>query len=306
VADASTIRDTPTPDELLAREAAGRNRAGLASLAAAVFVMFAYMVQQIIGGKAPSITITNALRDAAGQGDPKNGLLAEWITYQHDKFALHGLQALLQILGVVAFAVVLLYLFAAAKGRRPQMPNWVRYLLYLSVALTIVGTLLFVIGNEFSYKDFVDSADHSTQAARDAQDGGASSIGGPLQIIGGLGVIVSWVLISLNAMRVGLLTRFLGFLGILGGVLTYFLAQLPIIQIFWLIAVGLTILQRVVATPPAWKTGQAEPWPSQQEAREARERAKQGQGQPTATAKPEPAAGAPSPATSARKRKRRS
>jgi hypothetical protein len=307
------MRAVPTPDELLAREDAGRNRAGLSALAAAIFLMFAFFVGQVLAGNAPSVTITSALQDAAGKGNPKKGLLTDWITYQHDKFALVGLQALLQILGVIAFAFVLIYLFEAAKGRRPEVPEWLRYLLYVGVAATIIGTLIYTIGDQLAYSDFLNGADHSTQAARDAHDSGANTIGQALFYIGTFVVIVSWVVISLNGMRVGLLTRFLGFLGILGGIITFFLNSLPIIEIFWLVVIGMTILQRVVAAPPAWKTGRAEPWPTQQQAREARERAaqeKQGtKSKPAAKAKAKaakPAADSASPATSARKRKRRS
>lgn len=285
--------------------------AGLASLAAAILITFAFLVQQIITGKAPSITITDALRDAAGEGNPKHGLLADTVAYQHDKVALISLEALLQIAGVIGFAFVLLYLFHAAKARRPEAPEWVKWLLFAGVAATVIGTLLVTVGDALASKDFVDGVDQSSKAARDALNNSTGNIGGPLQDIGKLAVIVAWVLISLNAMRVGLLTRFLGFLGILGGILTFFLYQLPVIQIFWLVAVGLVILGRVVGVPPAWRTGQAEPWPSQQEARESRERARQGKSAPAAK-KPkaavadEEAKPAASPATSARKRKRRS
>lgn len=306
--DTTTARSS---DDLLAREDAGRKRAGLSALGAAVVVMFAFLVGQVISSKAPSITITQALRDAAGEGDARNGLLAEWVTYQHDKFALHCVQGLLQIVGAIAFAIVLIYLFDAAKGRRPEAPGWVRYLVYAGAALTIVGTLVYTIGDQLAYSDFVSGADHSTRAARDARESGADGIGRTMFYIGWFVVILAWVLVSLNAMRVGLLTRFLGFLGILGGVLTFFLAQLPVIQIFWLVAVGVTILGRSPGgTPPAWLTGKAEPWPTQQEAREARERARQGKAAPSN--KPaEPAASdandaTSSPSTGARKRKRRS
>jgi hypothetical protein len=309
VADASDTTTAPASDALLAREDEGRNRAGMSALGAAVVVMLAFLVGQVISSKAPSITITQALRDAAGAA--KNGLLTEWITYQHDKFALHGLQGLLQIVGVIAFAIVLIYLFEAAKGRRPEAPGWVRYLVYAGVALTVVGTLIYTVGDQLSYSDFLNGADHSTQAARDARASGADGIGRTMFYIGWFVVILAWVLVSLNAMRVGLLTRFLGFLGILGGVLTFFLAQLPVIQIFWLVAVGVTILGKSPGgTPPAWLTGQAEPWPTQQEAREAREHARNGKSEPKSkpakpAAKAAPDEG-PSPSTSARKRKRRS
>ena len=79
------------------------------------------------------------------------------------------------------------------------------------------------------------------------------------------------MLVALNAMRAGLLTRFFGVLGILAGVLTVFQADQPgIVRAFWLIGVGLLIGGRI-SVPPAWHTGRAEPWPTQQQLRERRE-----------------------------------
>ena len=103
-----------------------------------------------------------------------------------------------------------------------------------------------------------------------ARDIGASSLlvtaGIIDQLIGPLALAAGLFLISLNAMRVGLLTRFLGILGIIAGVLTVApqLMPLPVIQSFWLISLGLLLLGAAPGgAPPAWSTGNAEPWPSQ-------------------------------------------
>ena len=75
-------------------------------------------------------------------------------------------------------------------------------------------------------------------------------------------------------MRVGLLTRFMGVLGIIVGVLfiiPQLEGQIPFVKIVWLLGLSLLFLQRwPKAMPPAWVTGEAQPWPTQQEIREAR------------------------------------
>ena len=67
---------------------------------------------------------------------------------------------------------------------------------------------------------------------------------------------------SLDAMRLGLLTRFMGVLGIALGpalVLGFGLFVLPL----WLIALGVLFLGCWPrGMPPAWSDGRAEPWPS--------------------------------------------
>jgi hypothetical protein len=117
--------------------------------------------------------------------------------------------------------------------------------------------------------------------------------------------------ICLNAMRVGLLTRFMGVLGIICGALIVLpiLSPLPIVQTFWLGAMALLLAGRWPnGLPPAWVTGEAQPWPSQQEAREARAARVRG-----AKAQPEPAPepqapsgdGRAHPSSRKKKRKRR-
>ena len=118
----------------------------------------------------------------------------------------------------------------------------------------------------------------------------------------------AFVMICLNAMRVGLLTRFMGVLGIIVGVL--FVVPLapgpPVVQSFWLAALAALFAGRWPSgVPPAWTTGHAVPWPSQQALREQRE----------AALEPEPAAAAGAPtsagasaarsASASRKRKRK-
>ena len=150
-----------------------------------------------------------------------------------------------------------------------------------------------------------------------------------LQIVGqasALLLAVGFALVSLNALRQGLLTRFIGYLGIFAGVLVLFqITQIPVVQGFWLLAVAYLISGRwPTGLPPAWRSGRSEPWPSQSEMR-ARRGAAVGAGgngarppnpfrKPTPKAEPQPAGagaqGAPVPArtratTPKRKRKRR-
>ena len=80
-------------------------------------------------------------------------------------------------------------------------------------------------------------------------------------------------MICLNAMRIGLLTRFMGVLGIICGALIVLplLSPLPIVQTFWLGALAALLAWRWPnGVPPAWTTGEAVPWPSQAKVRESR------------------------------------
>ncbi len=61
--------------------------------------------------------------------------------------------------------------------------------------------------------------------------------------VGELAVAATFVLVSLRAMRVGLLTRMMGTVGIIGGVLFLIpLTPLPVVQALWLIFFGAMLL----------------------------------------------------------------
>ena len=94
---------------------------------------------------------------------------------------------------------------------------------------------------------------------------------------------------------------FLGILGVVAGVVSVFpqLMPVPLVQSFWLVALGMMLLGIGRAElPPAWRTGKAEAWPSAKEgatrrARRrsaARDRARTGAG---AGQGPAPARGTP-------------
>ncbi len=79
------------------------------------------------------------------------------------------------------------------------------------------------------------------------------------------------MLVGLHAMRVGLLTRFMGILGMIAGATFVVpLDQQGIIRSFWLGAVGFLIARRWPSPVPAWETGKAEPWPSNRRPRAQR------------------------------------
>jgi hypothetical protein len=122
-------------------------------------------------------------------------------------------------------------------------------------------------------------------------------------------VAVSFVLVALAAMQQGLLTRFMGYLGIFAGALVLFqIVQIPVVQGYWLAALAFMFSGRwPTGMPPAWTSGRAEPWPSSAEARARRAAGAGGAGGSSSRRGPAPKpqaqpAGAPAPATNGRSR----
>jgi hypothetical protein len=96
------------------------------------------------------------------------------------------------------------------------------------------------------------------------------SVSGGLTLAGSLALVFGMIYTSLNAMRVGLLTRFLGTLGMAVGVASLFFG--PLFVVLYMIALGFLYLGITPGgKPPAWDAGEAVPWPSpgQQRANQA-------------------------------------
>lgn len=180
--------------------------------------------------------------------------------------------AVAQALSHLALGVVLWYLFKATRNRRPEVPPWL-------LAAVLVGPVLLSIATVLGAFDRVDLAD--TFASGEPLSGTAGEtraedllderstlrlVAGIAGAAGAFALAIALVLVSIHAMRAGLLSRFIG---ILGAVVGFMLVILPIpgirevVQVFWLGALGALFLGRWPGgRGPAWASGRAEPWPS--------------------------------------------
>ena len=286
--------------ERLAYEARVRNRQAAIAAAAGILLMLAVIVQ--IGG--PHVSVSESTL----------GLITE-----HKRFTRDLIGSIATALSLFAVAATLHYLWGAALAREPKLkPTFIGWIAIAGGVLEGIAVVVYVVAFGSAANHFVS---HGSQTFPEAN----ALLGRPSllipQIANYLGLFllaIALVLVSLNAMRVGLLTRFLGYLGIIGGVLTIIpLVPIPIVEAYWLLALAYLLSGRWPnGVPPAWSTGRAEPWPPRQPAGAARGQpaARGGRG---ARAKPAPTpapetVGAPAPArgnsrstTAKRKRKRR-
>ena len=147
-----------------------------------------------------------------------------------------------QAVGYILLGAVLWYLFRATRHRRPELQSQFIGLVYL-------GPAMFALGSVLSAIDRIDLADKFAagtpilgQAGEDraedlAED--ASIVGALIQQVGLLSVAIVFVLVCLNAMRVGLLNRFQGIIGIVVGAL-FILPLFPgaplVLETFWLVS----------------------------------------------------------------------
>ncbi len=296
------------PAEVLAREAEHRPRASLAAFVAGIATLGGAAALGAILADQPRVYLIDALRDVTGASIGREGLLTEQLRYFDDKGGQLIASGVIQALGALAIGVVLSYLYAATKARRPELSNALRITALAGPLLAAVGYAGQWIAVALLSHDFVTGGTFDTPTAHDALRSTPLYAAGLLQFLGEFIMAVSFALIALNAMRVGLLTRFMGILGIFVGLLFIIRigSQLPIVHAFWLVAMGFLILGRWPnGMPPAWTTGRAEPWPTQQQLREAREQ-EPGTAPDAAVGDPsDPRTAVPSPATSKKKKRKR-
>lgn len=282
--------------EALEWEETYRSRTAIATIAGGNLVLFGGIALGLVLDGAPKAGVLDALRSAAGEKlriGP--GLRTGALQFYDDRAVQLVLAYFVQALGAFATAAMLGYLFRATKARRPEFPRAALYTAVVGPVMLGVGLLAVGLSFAISAHDFVSKGVLTTKAAHDAF-GGAGLLGAQvIHTAAGLAVAFAFVLVSLNAMRVGLLTRFMGVLGVIAGALFVFpLGSSFVVQGFWMIAFGFMLLGRWPnGRPPAWQTGQAEPWPTQQQLREARD------AQAGSTATPAPASSPVLPAAEA-------
>lgn len=169
----------------------------------------------------------------------------------------------LQALSFLALIGVLYYLGRAMLARKPDLPQ-------MLVWLGVIGPLLLALAGVLSDVHRIDVADQffasGAETAKRAEDllGDRSVFATSVGSAGTLALAIAFVLFNVNAIRVGVLTRFMGVIGAIIGVL-YVIPLLagPLVQMLWLFAVGALFLGYWPGgRGPAWETGEAIEWPS--------------------------------------------
>jgi hypothetical protein len=194
--------------------------------------------------------------------------------------------AAVQALSVALIVAVLLYVLRATTHRR-DVPAGMVGILAIAPVLTAVGLVWSQLDIIDIARDYVDAAPRDLERAeRLAEDVVEDRKQVPvfLALAGTIALAFTYVVTNLNAMRAGLLSRFMGILGIIVGVLIVIplLPGVPsIMQVFWLGAVAVLVLDKWPGgRGPAWETGRDDPWPTAAE--------RQGV-EPAEDAEPEPA-----------------
>jgi hypothetical protein len=262
-----------TADETLADEARRRKQAGAVGIAAGLLTIVSGALAAIVYSDKPTIALIDALREHLSANPPVPGLKVRQALFYDTNAVKVILVSVLLALAAVAMGLALSHLYRSTKARRPELPSVAIFTVIAGASIVAVSELAIAISIVVEVHKLAASAHPTAAAARDALEPSTALVGGALRQLGVIVLGAGWIIIALNAMNVGLLTRFMGVLGIIvGGLFIIPLgASLPIVQAFWLVALGALFLGYWPSgLPPAWVTGEAQPWPTQQELRDQR------------------------------------
>jgi hypothetical protein len=238
------------------------------------------------------------------------------LIYANKRGTIDLIGAVLDMLGLISVGVVLNWLFVVSRARNPGMKVATRWLVVMGAALSAVMAIAYTVVVASKAHTFVTTGSQGYPEANNLTKAGVVELLPLLLQLGTLLLTLGCIWTSLNMMRVGLVTRMVGYVGIVAGALFLFPigALVPLIQGYWLAAIAITLAARWPSgDPPAWARGEAVAWasnmklppgPAEQRSRPSRAERRKISDQDVLAAV-EPDHDRPSPSTSSGKRKRK-
>ncbi len=244
----------PSKTEVLERERRWAIPTAVAALAAVGFVLAAVLIA------------TQAVGSTSGDSE----LLRQ--VDQHRSAQM--ISSVLQAIGVGLLAAPLFYLFRAAQARSATMRGQLVGVVVAAPLFLAILAILSGVSTLSAATDFVNNdvprlvahhvalgSDRANKVASDAISGTSlRPLAAGFGLAGQLGFLIGMVYTCLHAMRVGLLSRFWGSLGMALGAVSFIFFQFALL---WFVYLAVLLIGRVPGgRPPAWAAGEAIPWPS--------------------------------------------
>jgi hypothetical protein len=240
-----------------------------------LYVLSAIIISGTLKG-APTVGLVEGLGPAiSGVANPTVSPRASEVKFiSHHAFTLI-VGSVLAAIAVAGLTLILLVLVDATRFRRPS--TWVAarpLVLFGGIAVAVVSVAHQVI-SAIQTHNFAVGHDFSNHAVNHALTEGSVNITMEyIDLLAGLALAAGVIATMINALRTGLLPRWMGILGIFSGLLIFLPiggAELQVVPALWMVMMGILYAGRWPnAEPPAWAAGEARPWPSGAQARAAK------------------------------------
>ncbi len=233
-----------------------------------LYLLSAIIITETLNG-APTVGLLQGIAPAlSGVANPAVGpRTAEVKFVSHHAFTLIA-GGTLAAIAFVMLTLILLLLLDATRFRRPETWRYARPLVLgggIAVALVSIGRQ---VASAIAAHSFAVGHDFSIHAAERAlSTGTANVLADYLGLIATLALTVGMIATMLNALRVGLIVRWMSIVGMFAAVLILIPiggSELEVVQAFWMVMMGILYVGKWPnGEPPAWAAGEARPWPSQ-------------------------------------------
>jgi len=249
-------------------ETARRRRLSVPAFAGGfLYLLSAIIITETLSG-APTVGLLQGLTPALeGDANPAVSPRTEEVKFiSHHAFSLVA-GGILAAVAVGILTLVLLLLADATIFRRPESFSPMRPLILVGGIGVALVTVAHQVVSAIETHKFAVGGDHTNSAVERAlTTGTATALVDYLALIAGLVLAVGMIGLMINALRTGLLVRWLAFLGMFTGILIVLPiggAELQIVPAFWMVMMGILYAGKWPnGEPPAWAAGAAVPWPS--------------------------------------------
>jgi MFS family permease len=255
--------------EQVARETERRNRLAVPAFGGGFLYLISAIIIASTTNAAPTVGLLQGLAPAlSGVANPAVSPRTPGVKFiSSHAFALIA-GGVLSAISLAVLTLILLLLASATSFRRPQSWRGMRMFLIIGG----VGLILTSVGHQvvsaIETHKFAVGHDHTNHAVEQALlTSTANAVVGYIELLAGLALVAGMIATSVNALRVGLLPRWMGMLGVFTSLLIFLPdigAELQVIPAFWIVMMGILLVGRwpkPTGDPPAWAAGVAMPWP---------------------------------------------
>jgi hypothetical protein len=291
----------------VAEEAERRNRLSVPAFAGGfLYLLSAIIIASTLNG-APTVGLFQGLKPAlSGIANPPVSPRATEVKFiSHHAFQLIA-GSFLAAVAVGALTLILLMLLEATVFRRPSTWAAARPLVIgggIAVALASIGHQVVGAIETHNFAVGHDLTSHAVDQALTKST--PNLIVAYFSLLAGLSLAAGMITVMVNCLRVGLLPRWMGILGMFTALLIFLPiggAELQVVPAFWMVMTGVLYAGKWPGgDPPAWTDGIARPWPSRAQMQAERRGLEPQAAGKTADAAP---AATPMKASSRKRRKR--
>lgn len=262
--------------EHVERESERRSRLSVPAFAGGfLYVLSAIIISGTLKG-APTVGVLEGLGPAFnGVANPPVSPRAPEVKFiSHHAFTLIAGSTLAAI-AVGGLTMILLLLVDATRFRRPTTWAAARPLVLVGgISVAIVSVAHQVISAIETHK-FAVGHDFSNHAVNQAlTESTINVVVEYIDLLAGLALAAGVIATVINALRAGLIPRWMMILGIFSGLLIFLPlggAELQVVPALWMVMMGILYAGRWPnEEPPAWAAGEARPWTSPARVRAAK------------------------------------